>query len=406
MKAELDDLMKTAGMDAILVLGDAAHNPPMYYLTGGGHISNAVLVKKRNRVAVVYCNATERDEAAKSGLNIVPLAVSGVDSLLKDPREILEPQDLTKGRLGLYGTLDAGNLLSIVSRIRAAYPDLEIVGEPKEESIFLRAMETKDETEVEHIRRVGRITTQVVGRVAKLLTTSAVGADEVLLEPDGAPLTVAKVKQRISLWLAELGAEEVEGTIFAIGKDAGIPHSLGTPDDAIRLGQTIVFDIFPGEAGGGYFHDFTRTWSLGYASPEAQRLFDEVRAVYEEVVDNIDLNAGFKEYHKLVSEKFHQNGHATPIHNEGVLENGYVHSLGHGVGLNIHERPSSKHTMGDDHILRPGVVITIEPGLYYPERGIGVRIEDTYWVRPDGALEKLVDYPYDFVLKMEKWSAK
>jgi Xaa-Pro aminopeptidase len=132
-------------------------------------------------------------------------------------------------------------------------------------------------------------------------------------------------------------------------------------------------------------------------------VFDEVREVYDMVIDNIDLKAGFKEYQRLVCGAFHKNGHRTPIHDEGVLENGYVHSLGHGVGLNIHERPWSGHTAGDDNILRPGVVVTVEPGLYYPEKGLGVRIEDTYWMRPDGTLELLAEYPYDFVLPMEKW---
>jgi Xaa-Pro aminopeptidase len=76
------------------------------------------------------------------------------------------------------------------------------------------------------------------------------------------------------------------------------------------------------------------------------------------------------------------------------------------VGLNIHERPWSGLTATDDNILRPGVVMTIEPGLYYPEKGLGVRIEDTLWVRPDGKMEVLAEYPYDFVLTMKKWSKK
>jgi Xaa-Pro aminopeptidase len=406
MKTDLDDLIRNAGLDAIMVLGDASHNPPMYYLTGGGHISNAVLVKRRGRDAVLYCNAMERDEAAKSGLQVIPLSIGGLDSLLKDPREILQAQGVAEGRLGLYGTLDAGDLISIIGRIHEAMPALQIVSEPKEGSIFLRAMETKDEGEVEHIRRMGRITTEVVTRVQKLLTASAVGEDEVLLKDDGTPLTVADVKSRISLWLTERGATDVEGTIFAIGRDAGLPHSVGTPEDPIRLGRTIVFDIFPAESGGGYFYDFTRTWSLGYASPEAQRLFEEVRGVYDRVIENVDLNVGFKEYQRFACEEFHKGGHHTPIHTEGVFEEGYVHSLGHGVGLNVHERPLSRHTAADDNILRPGVVIAIEPGLYYPGKGIGVRIEDTYWVRPDGSLERLADYPYDFVLPMEKWCRK
>jgi len=85
---------------------------------------------------------------------------------------------------------------------------------------------------------------------------------------------------------------------------------------------------------------------------------------------------------------------------------GYVHSLGHGVGLNIHERPFSGINTSDEERLAPGVVITSEPGLYYPEKGMGFRIEDTIWVRPDGRMEILADYPYDFVLPMKKWKKK
>jgi Xaa-Pro aminopeptidase len=406
MKSELDGLMKASSMDAIIVLGNAQNNPPMYYFTGGGHISNAVLIKKIYQEPVIYCNSMERAEALKSGLKIIPLQTNPTNSLTNDPKPIFQENDLSKGRVGLYGTLDVGETLSIIHNIRESLPGIELIGEPLENSIFMRAMETKDESEVARIRKMGMITTEVVGMVASYLTSREIGPDEVLLKEDGSPLLVSDVKNKISLWLAERGAADVEGTIFAIGKDAGIPHSVGTPSDKMRLGQTIVFDIFPAESGGGYFYDFTRTWSLGYATPEAQKLFDEVKNVYNTVTDNLDLNAGFKEYQKLVCDEFHRNGHNTPMHTEGVLENGYVHSLGHGLGLNVHERPWSRHTVSDDNLLRPGVIITIEPGLYYPEKGIGVRIEDSYWVRPDGKIELLAEYPYDFVLPMKKWKKK
>ncbi len=406
MKSDLDGLMKAANIDAIVVLGNADYNPPMYYFTGGGHISHAALFKIQGRAPVLYCNAMERAEAAKSGLEVKPLRTGVVEVLARQPKEIFEEQGITAGHVAIYGMIDAGDLISMVDALRAAFPEMHIVGEPHEDSIFLRAMETKDGQEVEHIRKMGKVTTEVVGMVAQYLSGRDVRDDEVLLKEDGSPLTVGDVKSKISLWLAERGATDVEGTIFAIGRDAGVPHSIGTPTDLMRLGQTIVFDIFPAEAGGGYFYDFTRTWSLGYATPEAQHLYDEVREVYDKVTENLDLNADFREYQKFVSEEFHKNGHNTPMHVEGVLEEGYVHSLGHGVGLNIHERPSSRHTAGDDNILRAGVVMTIEPGLYYPEKGMGVRIEDSYWVRPDGKIERLADYPYDFILPMKNWKKK
>ena len=416
MKSDLDPLMQSKNLDAILVIGNATYNPPMYYLTGGGHVSAATLVKKRGAEAVLFCNDMERDEAARSGLKVIPYGTYNYELLLEeasgDPAlasALRYKRMFTElglhGRVGIYGNTDLGSAFVVFTHLQKLMPELELVGETRDDSLFMKAMETKDEAEVDRIRQMGKVTTQVVGRVADYLTGCEVRDDEVLLKEDGSPLTIADVKSRINLWLAELGAENPEGTIFAIGRDAGVPHSAGTPTDLMRLGQTIVFDIYPCEAGGGYFYDFTRTWSLGYATPAAQKLYDQVKAVYQKVTENLDLNASFKDYHRLVCDEYEKNGHKTPLHTPAPLD-GYVHSLGHGVGLNIHERPWSGLTASEDNILKPGVIITIEPGLYYPEKGMGVRIEDTYWVRPDGTIEKLAEYPYDFVLPMKKWKKK
>jgi len=404
--------MQKKKLDAILVIGNATHNPPMYYLTGGGHVTGALLIKKRGSAPVLYCNDMEREEAARSGLKVIPYSTYNFDSLLKeaegDPalasairyKHMFTNQGV-HGRVGIYGNTDFGSAFATFAHMQKLIPELELVGEARDNSLFMYTMETKDEAEIARIRNMGKITTTVVGRVAEYLTSREVRKDKVLLKGDGSPLTIADVKSRIDLWLAELGAENPEGTIFAIGRDAGIPHSVGTPTDLLRLGQTIVFDIYPCEAGGGYFYDFTRTWSLGYATPEAQKLYDEVKAVFDKVQENLDLNTPFKDYQRLVCEAFEKNGHKTLLNTQAPVD-GYVHSLGHGVGLNVHERPWSGLTAADDNILKPGVVITIEPGLYYPEKGMGVRIEDTLWVRPDGTVEVLAKYPYDFVLKMKK----
>ena len=414
MKSELDTLMKTKKLDAILVIGNATHNPPMYYLTGGGHISAAILIKKHGEGAVLFCNDMERVEAAKSGLKVIPMGTYPWQDMLKQAggdvalmsamrlQRMFAECSITRGRIGMYGHTDVSSTLAMLTNLQHLVPEIVVVGEPRDGSLFMYTMETKDEAEVARIRKMGKITTTVVGRVAGYLTSREVRKDEVLLKEDGSPLTIADVKSRIDLWLAELGAENPEGTIFAIGRDAGFPHSTGTPTDLLCLGQTIVFDIYPCEAGGGYFYDFTRTWSLGYATPEAEKLYSEVKDVYDKVLENLDLNTPFKEYQRLVCEEFEKNGHKSPLNTQSPVE-GYVHSLGHGVGLNVHERPWSGLTAGDDNILKPNVVITCEPGLYYPEKGMGVRIEDTLWVRPDGTMEVLAEYPYDFVLKMKKW---
>jgi Xaa-Pro aminopeptidase len=205
----------------------------------------------------------------------------------------------------------------------------------------------------------------------------------------------------INLWLAEMGAENPEGTIFAIGRDAGVPHSTGNPSDPMRLGQTIVFDIFPCEAGGGYYYDFTRTWSLGYATDEAQKLYDDVDSVFRTLLSELKVGAHFGEYQKRTCELFEAMGHPT-IQSNPQTEEGYVHSIGHGLGLHVHERPFSGASALAEDTLVPGVVATIEPGLYYPERGMGVRLEDSIYVRPDGNFEILAPYPLDFVLPVRK----
>lgn len=415
MKSDIDVIMQENKLDALVIFGNAEHNPPMYYLTGGGHVSHAVLIKKRGEEAVLFHGDMERDEAAKSGLKCVPYSKYDFDELLKQANKddglaaamrmemMLKDVGVDSGRVGVYGTYDVGATFGLLTATQKLIPEIEFVGERRDNSIFMRAMETKDEGEVGRIRSMGRITTEVVGLVRDYLTSREVRADEVLLKEDGTPLTVGDVHTRIRLWVAERGAELPSGFIFAIGRDAGVPHSSGNPSDLIQLGKTIVFDIYPAEAGGGYYYDFTRTWSLGYATPEAQELYDQVREIFDRLADNFDLNASFKDYQRMTCEFFESKGHKTPLNTKAPQE-GYVHSLGHGVGLNIHERPFSGLQASDDQRLKAGVVVTSEPGLYYPEQGIGFRIEDTLWVRPDGKIETLAEYPYDFVLPMKKWT--
>ncbi len=411
MKSDLDRLMKKHNLDAILITGPAKHNPAMYYMTGGGHMTSAELIKPRGEDPILYYNPMERDEAAATGLQTKNLAEYGFKELVKQARgdsvkatalryqKMLAEQGVTSGRMAIYGKIEVGAGYAVFSVLQDLLPDLEVVGEEARNSMLLEAMATKDASEIEHMRRMGKITTKVVGNVADFLTSHQ-AKNGVLVDRGGEALTIGDIKRRINLWLAMEGAENPEGTIFAIGRDAGVPHSSGNSDDVLRLGQTIIFDIFPCEAGGGYFYDFTRTWCLGYAPDEVQALYEDVYHVYRTIMAEIKGSAFFPDYQKRTCELFEAQGHPT-IKQDPTLQEGYVHSLGHGLGLHVHERPWSGSTATKDDYLDPGVVVSIEPGLYYPEKGMGCRLEDTIWVTLDGDIEILSEYPLDLVLPIK-----
>ncbi len=409
MKTDIDRLMKEADLDALLVFGPAAHNAPMTYFTGLAHLSEGFLLKIRDGKAIHFHNPMEREEAAATGLEIKDIyADYDYPALLEQANRdsnmaqaLLLEKALAEykvhGRIGIYGKIEFGHTLRTIDFLRSRLPDVEILGEDMLCSVITQARVTKDDSEIDRIRAMGHITTAVVGAVAGYLTSHSV-KDGYLVNREGDQLTIGNVKRKINLWLAMRGAENPQGSIFAVGRDAGIPHSTGTDTEPIPVGQTIVFDIYPCEAGGGYFYDFTRTWCLDHAPDDVLQIYEDVLEVYETVYAAIRPHKPCRDYQIQTCELFEAKGHPSILSNP-LTTDGYVHSLAHGIGLDVHEAPSFS-TKFEDTLL-PGSVITVEPGLYYPDRGLGVRIEDTAWMRPDGVLETLVEFPKDLVLKMQ-----
>ena len=195
------------------------------------------------------------------------------------------------------------------------------------------------------------------------------------------------------------GLQEDHGTIFSQGRDAGVPHNAGDPEMPLQLGRTIIFDIFP-TTEEGYFHDLTRTWSLGYATDEVQEAYDQTKEIFDRVMAALELGRPTRDYQIMTCDYYESKGHKTVRSHPGT-EEGYVHGLGHGIGLEIHEGPRFSHGEGENTVLLPGHVVTIEPGLYYPSRGFAVRVEDAVAYNEAGELIWLTDYPYDLVIPMK-----
>jgi Xaa-Pro aminopeptidase len=244
MKIDLDKLMQERDLDAILITGPAQHNPAMVYMTGGGHVSYADLIIKRGTAPVLFYNPMERDEAAKSGLKTKNLMDYNFPELLKQANGdyqlaiahryqlMFGELGITSGKVALYGRTEIGTNFAIFSTLQREMPGINLVGEINN-SVMMLARMTKEEAEIKRIRNMGKITTQVVGLVADYITTH-VSRDGVMIKADGNPLTIGDVKKRINLWLSERGAENPEDTIFAIGRDAGVPHSSGNLSDPLR----------------------------------------------------------------------------------------------------------------------------------------------------------------------------
>ena len=413
MKSDLDRLMSERGYDALLVTGASVNNPPMYYLANGAKVGEiTVLVKPRGRPAVIFANSMEREEAARSGLEVVDQNKYGLVQLLKEEKGdrrravarqigLMLADAHVRGTVAAYGTRDQGAGHALLSAIEELHPDLRIVGEFADTVLDL-AMATKDAAEVKRIRAAGRKTVKVVAATEEFLLSHR-AEKGVLVKKDGSRLTVGDVKGHIRQSLLQQGVVDAEdGPIFAIGRDGGVPHARGTDRDPNALGKPIVFDIFPNEAGGGYFYDFTRTWCLGYAPPEVEKAYADVLAVFQQVVRALKPGELCRAYQKMTCDLLEARGHPT-IQSQPQTTSGYVHSLGHGIGLRVHESPRMADVEGNNDRLDPGAVFTVEPGVYYPERGFGIRIEDSLWLNPDTLkFETLANYSKRLVLPVKQ----
>ncbi|NIM20599.1 MAG: M24 family metallopeptidase [Candidatus Latescibacteria bacterium] len=243
------------------------------------------------------------------------------------------------------------------------------------ERLFKTAME------IQEIRKAMRACEAGMQSAVDILRKSKIRKG--LVEFQGKRLTAELLKRQINSIVFDLGYLPSR-TIVAAGKHGCDPHDEGC--GPIPAHSPIIVDIFPRSDKSGYYGDITRTFVKGKASDRVKKMF---RAVFEGqkwALQSIRHGAKAKEIHRTILDLFDKRGFPTG-EIEGRMQ-GFFHGTGHGLGLEIHEPP---RIAINEIVLLKGMVVTVEPGLYYYPTG-GVRIEDTVLVTKTG-IKNLTRFP-------------
>ena len=238
--------------------------------------------------------------------------------------------------------------------------------------------------EAEMVREGNRCSTAGFKIVRQMLEASEIKDGFIYYE--GEKLTSERVREEIDVICMRMGGIAMN-TIVAGGDQACDPHCVGS--GPLQANELIIVDIFPRMVNHGYYGDMTRTFLKGEASDEQQRLVATVHEAQKMAISMVRANAKGRKIHRAVKAHFEEQGYKTE-HVDGV-PTGFFHGTGHGLGLEIHE---SLRLSDVKQKLRPGYVVTVEPGLYYPGLG-GCRIEDVVWVTKGGC-ELLSNAPYQW----------
>jgi Xaa-Pro aminopeptidase len=362
--------------ETLLMVADSEHDANMLYavgmfvpdpfiylrLRGKSHIVMSDLEIDRARKQAPHCRALSlsrlheklKRSGAKTPIGFAPV----IKEILRRYRirQVLVPANFP---LGLATEL-ARLKIRVLPKVGSFFPERE----------------QKSPAEVKKISAALMMAEVGMAEAMQCLRSSRIGKDGRLLYHN-VPLTSEKLRSVIDTAITRANGL-ASHTIVAGGKQACDPHEGGS--GPLRANQPIIIDIFPRSQQTGYFGDITRTVVRGRASEGVRRLYDTVFRGQDLAFRSIRANVPTVRVHKLVQEFFEKEGYKTGKHN-GRMQ-GFFHGTGHGLGLEVHEAPR----MGTNStgVLKTGHVVTVEPGLYYPELG-GVRLEDVALVTRNGA---------------------
>jgi Xaa-Pro aminopeptidase len=225
----------------------------------------------------------------------------------------------------------------------------------------------KDEEEIAWLREAARITDAAFVHILDRIRPG---------------VTEKELALELEYFMGRSGAEGPGfPTIVAAGPRSAYPHAV-PQREAVREGDLIILDL--GAVYEGYHADLTRTVAVGCADGKQREVYDIVLCAQQKALAAIRPGRSAAEIDAVAREEITRKGYGEY----------FVHRLGHSVGLAVHEEPSLGS--GQDAVLAPGMVLTVEPGIYLPGWG-GVRIEDLVLVTEKGA-EVISQAPRDFLI--------
>lgn len=343
--------------------GTTISDPALYYRspTGKSHIVvselEISLMRKNAQIDVIHSFGEIR-KALGGTLNL-PAMVAWLAAKYA-PVPIQVPHNFNAS---LYVKLRQGGLNVEVAPEELLFPE--------------RALKTADE--VKKLRAAQKANESAFAQAFGILKAARVNKTNKTLSWQSSPLTAQVLQGEMNAHLVKLGCQEFhDGPIVACGAQGAMPHERG--NGPLKAEQLIIIDSFPRHAN-GYWGDLTRTVIKGKPSEEQANLYNTVLVAQQLALKLIKPGANGAEIHAAVEQFFEKAGHTTGMDAKGNPY-GFFHGTGHGVGLELHE-PGPRTISRVECILQPGMVTSVEPGLYYPGKH-GVRIEDVVAVTAKG----------------------
>ncbi len=375
-------------MSEILVYADSLRSPEMRHEVPIA-VPDPFLYAERDGKGSVVASSFElgRINEVAPHLEVLPLEEFGLDELYAQglSRDEIELEVILRAarRFGLErASVPSTFPLEVADHLRANGIEVKA-----DRELFIGRRRVKNEAELAGIRRAQRAAEGAMQAARELLRAAEPQNGGLVV--DGKPLTCERLKLAVEQVFTQHGVFADE-FIVSHGAQTAIGHDMGS--GPIAPNEPICLDLFPRDRESGCYADMTRTFVVGEPSDELRKYHKLCREALDRAVAAVKPGIPGKDLNRLACDIFEEHGFPTLLSKQPgeVLKDGFYHSLGHGVGLEVHEEPALGRGPGE---LVAGDVIAVEPGLYRNGYG-GCRLEDLVRVTEDGA-EILTDYPYD-----------